>query len=93
MKTIEARKVQTQKMIEVTSKELKELMELNPWISLGKYDIKNHIEDEGIIGYVAGDIHTLQMGKETKITDDSVHDCWFINKDFFKNNFVEIKGG
>jgi hypothetical protein len=90
MRTLEARKTQTQMMIEVSLEELKELKELNPWISLGQYDIENHMKDEGVIGYVAGDVGTLKLSdEEDKITDDSVHDCWFINKDFFDENYEE----
>jgi hypothetical protein len=78
-------------MLEVTFEELKELKELNSWISLGQYDIENHMKDKGIIGYIAGDIGTLKLSdEEDKITDDSVHDCWFINKDFFDENYEEI---
>jgi len=91
MKRLTARKIQTQDMIQVTKDELHELMNLNPWISLGQFDIENHLNKEGVIGYVAGDIHTLQMHKEDmKITHNSVHDCWFINKDFFETNYERV---
>jgi hypothetical protein len=79
-------------MLEVTQDELKVLLDLNPWISLGKFDIENSINGKGVIGYIAGDIGALQMPDvESKITDSSVHDCWFINKDFFDKNYKEIK--
>jgi hypothetical protein len=92
MRTIKAVKMAEQRMVEVTLDELRMLMNLNPWISLGQYDIKNHLSEKGVIGYVAGDIGALQMHeKDMKITDSSVHDCWFINKDFFDKNYKEIK--
>jgi hypothetical protein len=90
MRTLEAQKIQTQMMLEVNLEELKELKKLNPWISIGQYDIETHMKDKGVIGYIAGDIGTLKLSdEEDKIADNSFHDCWFINKDFFNKNYKE----
>jgi hypothetical protein len=92
MRRIKAIKIAKQDMLEVTREELKEIMELNPWVSLGQFDIENYVDGEGVIGYVAGDIGALRMpGEESKITDSSVHDCWFINWDFFEKNYQEVE--
>ena len=91
MKYIKAQKTAITEMIEVTREELYVLLELNPYISVGEYDKINCINNDGVIGYVAGDINSIQMHeKDMKITDSSVKDAWFINKEFFDNNYKII---
>jgi hypothetical protein len=93
MRRLSARKTQTQEMLEVTIDELRTIMDLNPWVSLGQFDIENSLNKEGIVGYIAGDIDKLQLHpKDMKIADHPF-DCWFINKDFFDKNYEEIENG
>ena len=95
MKHINAKKKAETKMLQVTLDELVELTNLNPYISIGKFDLANtvHKEDgDTMVGYLAGDINKLQLdGKNKMITDSSVHDVWFVSKNFFNANYEEIK--
>jgi len=103
MRELKAQKTQTQNMMEVTLSELKKLMELNPWISLGQFDIDPDISkaeqnkvinpdaEETVIGYIAGDIDVLRIhDKDSKPKVTEAYDCWFINKDFFSKNYKEV---
>jgi len=90
MRTLKARKTQTQEMLEVNIDELRTIMDLNPWVSLGKFDIKNSLNKEGTVGYVAGDIGKLQLNKDDMKIAEHPFDCWFINADFFDKNYEEI---
>ena len=93
MRTITARKMQVQEMIEVTGEQFKVIYDLNPWIGLNQYDeAHSDFNTNEIVGYIAGDINMLQMHeKDMKITDSSVHDCWFVNKAFFDENYMEVE--
>jgi hypothetical protein len=91
MRTLKAIKKKEQKMVEVTQDELRELVDLNPWISLGKYDLTYHVKKDGVIGYIAGDIGKLQMHKEDMQMANHPFDCWFINKEFFDENYIEVE--
>ncbi len=91
MRQIKAQKIATQTMLEVTPSELKNLMDLNPWISLGQYDLENtDFDSMDIIGYVAGDIDRLTFESNEKKPITETSDVWFINKDFFDKNYREI---
>jgi hypothetical protein len=95
MRTLNARKTQTQAMLEVTIDELRTIMDLNPWVSLGQFDIKNSLKKEGIVGYIAGyiagDVGKLQLHEKDMKIADHPFDCWFINKDFFDKNYEEVE--
>ena len=68
----------------VTKKEIEELKEKHPSISMGNHD-KNYLKDfsdNEIVGVVAGEIDNMETNNA---------DLWFINKGFFDENYAIIK--
>ena len=92
MRHLTARKTQTQEMIEVNVDELRTIKNLNPWVNLGEFDIKNSLDKEGTVGYIAGDINKLQLHRDDTKIAGHPFDCWFINTNFFDKNYEEIIG-
>jgi len=84
MKTIKAIKTAQQEMLPVTGNELKVLKNSNSNISISEYDyINTDMATDTLVGYVAGDVHKLN-------TDEEGFDVWFINKEFFDENYTEV---
>ena len=90
MKVLKVVKTASSEVVQVTKRELAQAQRDCKHISVGNHDekwLKQYGDDE-VVGYIAGEIQRVL--KPENIFPDNIPDIWFINKDFFDNNYKEV---
>jgi hypothetical protein len=81
-------------MLEVTLNELELIRKTCDFVNISIYDLNNlpEVKGDDTIGVIAGDIYNVLNILDNNYEGEIVRnpDCWFINKEFLKNNYKSI---
>jgi len=79
-------------VLEVTGKDLEALNGNHSFISISEHDMNTvNFKSDEVVGVIAGDINNIDEvhNNEKPIAENP--DCWFINKEFFDKNYVNLE--
>jgi len=79
-------------VLEVTGKDLEALNGNYSFISISEHDMNTvDFKSDEVVGVIAGDINSIDEVWDGVNEQLQNPDCWFINKEFFDKNYVNLE--